>query len=72
MAQFIATIKGRRGEVHRLGTKPSGITAHIAGWNSGIRVVAYYNPDTERDEFTVYRTGGSNHPEGVPITRDHQ
>ena len=60
MAHFRATVQGNRGEASRLGTKGSGINAHIDGWNSGIRVVAFYNEANKRDEFSLYFTSGSN------------
>ena len=60
MAQFYASIKGTRGEATRCGSKSSGITGHIRGWKSGVRVWGSYNPDTGEDEFEVIATGGSD------------
>lgn len=59
MAQFRAVIEGQRGSASRLGSKQSGMTAHVDGWNAGVTVRA--SVDSEgRDVFTVYQTGGSN------------
>ncbi len=58
MARFRATIQGQRGEVSRLGSSKSGITARVNGWNAGIRVEAESNGG--KDVFRVYYTGGSH------------
>lgn len=60
MAQFRATIQGCRGEASRLGTKRSGITAKINGWNCGIVVFAEYDETLGKDVFHITKTGGSN------------
>ena len=57
MAQFRAVIKGQRGEASRLGSKKSGLTAVVNGWNSGIMVKASHCEGS--DTFTIYRTNGS-------------
>lgn len=59
MAQFRAVIRGQRGEASRLGSKSSGIVAHVDGWNAGVTVHAEVDMQG-RDVFTVYRTAGSN------------
>lgn len=58
MAQFRATIEGQRGEASRLGSKQSGITATINGWDDGVSVRAFHRDG--KDVFYVYRTAGSN------------
>ena len=58
MAQFKADIKGSRGSVSRLGGKTSGITGHIRGWESGIRVEGHNDEDLA-DIFMIYQTSGS-------------
>uniref|UniRef100_A0A6M3KAP0 Uncharacterized protein n=1 Tax=viral metagenome TaxID=1070528 RepID=A0A6M3KAP0_9ZZZZ len=60
MSQFYATIQGNRSERTCQGFKNSGITGHIRGWSNGIRVEGKYNEEKDRDEFLVYKTGGSN------------
>lgn len=60
MAQFRATIEGSRGMASRLGTKKSGLDVRINGWNDGLRVTAYFDEETGKDVFEVFRTGGSN------------
>ena len=69
MAQFRATIKGSRGVASRLGTKKSGIVCSVNGWNSGIRVEAFYDKDSGQDVFTVFETGGSNGSTGRMVAR---
>ena len=59
MAHFYASIEGNRGSATRMGTKTSGISGHVRGWNMGIRVCGYVNSDGQ-DAFKVYLTGGSN------------
>lgn len=59
MAQFRAIIRGQRGEASRLGSKNSGIVAHVDGWNVGVTVRGMVDADG-RDVFTIYATGGSN------------
>ena len=67
MAQFLASIRGQRGEVTRLGSKVSGVTARINGWNSGVTVRAAHVDG--KDVFHVYRTGGSNGAEVRSISQ---
>ena len=58
MAHFYASIQGNRGEVTRLGTKNSGIVAHIRGWNIGVFVSI--NHVNGEDVIVINKTGGSN------------
>lgn len=58
MAQFYASMQGNRGQATRMGTKNSGLTAHVRGWNIGVRVCLTHR-DGE-DVVTIYRTNGSN------------
>jgi hypothetical protein len=60
MAQFYASIRGNRSERTCMGSKNSGISGHIRGWNIGAKVWISHNDQTEKDEVTVYKTGGSN------------
>jgi hypothetical protein len=63
MAQFRAIIRGQRGEASRLGSKQSGMAAHVDGWTAGVTVrVSHVNG---KDLFTVYRTAGSSYA-GTP------
>ena len=59
MAQYRAIIQGNRGNVSRLGSKKSGISAEINGWNKGVFVFGRFNKETGKDEFIVEETGGS-------------
>lgn len=38
MAHFYATIQGNRKLASRLGTKSSGITAKVNGWDVGVKI----------------------------------
>jgi len=59
MAQFYGSIEGTgRTTATRTGTKSSGMTAHIRGWNVGARVVLQHVDGV--DMVRVYETGGSN------------
>ena len=58
MAQFYANIQGNRGEATRMGTKSSGITGHIRGWNIGARVECSH--ENGKDVVRVYKTTGSS------------
>jgi hypothetical protein len=61
MARFYADIQGNRGEATRMGSAASGITAHPRGWDIGVKVQGYPSMgDTQRDEFEVRMTAGSN------------
>ena len=59
MARFYANIQGNRGEATRMGTKDSGISGHIRGWNVGCRVCCYVGDDGE-DRVSITLTSGSN------------
>ena len=59
MARFYATIQGNRGEASRMGTKDSGISGHIRGWNIGASVYMSVGLDG-KDICTVYITSGSS------------
>ena len=58
MARFKGDIQGARGNASRLGSADSGMTAHVRGWDSGIRISAYAEGDA--DVFHVYASRGSN------------
>jgi hypothetical protein len=60
MAHFYASITGQTcTEVTRCGTKNSGISGHIRGWDCGVGVYGYVN-DNGQDSFDVYVTSGSS------------
>lgn len=67
MAQFRGYLRGSRGKVTRLGGKDSGVCIIANGWNAGVSVFAWHDEKTDRDEFRVYATGGSN----VRVDRRH-
>jgi hypothetical protein len=59
---YVSTHGDQRAEVTRGGHRT--ITAHVRGWDSGIRVEGYID-GAGNDVFEVYRTGGSNDPTGA-------
>jgi len=60
MAHFYGDLQGSRGQATRLGTKQSGITGHLRGWNVGAKVDVSYNESTQEDEVRICLTSGSN------------
>ena len=56
MSNLYASIKGNRSE--RTCCVSSSISAHIRGWDDGVRVEARYHKDGS--VFNIYITGGSN------------
>ena len=60
MAHFYAEIQGNRGSTSRMGSKASGIDAHVRGWNVGANIICRHNEETGKDEIFIYKTAGSN------------
>jgi hypothetical protein len=61
MAHFYGSMDGSaRTTATRCGTKSSGITAHIRGWDNGVEISGYHDTDTGNDVFIIRMTGGSN------------
>lgn len=60
MAQFYASIQGTRGKATRMGSKKSGMDAHIRGWDLGAEVALRYDAEKETDILVIRITGGSN------------
>ena len=60
MSYFYGSMQGNKGGVTRCGTKKSGMTAHIRGWNIGVRVNIRHDEKSGKDFYTIYETGGSN------------
>ncbi len=68
MAQFRASIKGTRGGASRLGSKATGIFAHVASWGGAVEVELTYDPATDTDNARVVLTrhhGSGCQPERV-------
>ena len=60
MAHFYATIKGSRNTtLTKTGTKNSGMTAHIRGWDVGAEIVLTHEGNNQ-DLVRIYKTGGSS------------
>ena len=53
MAQYYGSIQGSRGEVHRLGTKSSGLEGWIASWDGAIVTRMYWEAETEVNRFVI-------------------
>ena len=61
MVHFFGEVQGQnRSHISLLGSKESGIQAHIRGWDIGIRISGSSSIENE-DVFDVYLTGGSNY-----------
>ena len=65
MAQFYADIQGNRGMATRMGTKKSGMSAHIRGWHVGVSVRIWH--EDGKDVIQVTETGGSSNPSGKGV-----
>lgn len=59
MGHFYAEIQGNRGPASRMGSKKSGMWAHIRGWRIGAEVVLEHDEEYECDVVRIYKTGGS-------------
>lgn len=57
MAQFYGSMQGNRGGTTRMGSKDSGIQAHVRGWNVGVQAFVYHEDGV--DVCRVYKTSGS-------------
>jgi hypothetical protein len=70
MARFYGSINGSsKSTATKIGTTNSGISAHIRGWDIGVRVEGRAD-DKDRDTFIVYVTRGSNSPgSGQPLLK---
>ncbi len=60
MSRFYGEMHNERSAITKCGHK-DGLTAHIRGWNAGIRVECYVDQEGN-DQFMVWSTGGSNQP----------
>ena len=58
MSHFYGSMQGGRGETTRTGTKNSGLSAHVRGWDFGVKVEI--NHVKGENVVHVYKTGGSN------------
>lgn len=61
MAQFYAEIQGSRGLASRMGSKKSGIWAHIRGWNNGVSINGIHDHEEDEDIFEISVTSGSGY-----------
>lgn len=60
MAHFYTTAQGNHGETSRCGSKASGATATVSGWDIGGTVDAYYSHALGTDVISFTITHGSN------------
>ena len=58
MSQFYGTVIGQAKTEATRGSKNSGLTTMCNGWNSGVKVTAHMDGETE--VFTIWLTSGSN------------
>jgi hypothetical protein len=60
MSHFYASLTGSgKNTTTKTGTKTSGISGHVRGWNGGVKVIGMSREDNT-DCFHIYSTGGSN------------
>lgn len=59
MARFYAEIQGNKGLASRMGSKSSGMSASVNGWDVGVDVRAYVDGH-DQDIVVVTPNGGSN------------
>jgi hypothetical protein len=75
MSHFYGRLQGQaRNEVTRLGSKSSGISAHLSGWNVGVHIAGYLDKSSGEDVFLVSFTKGSNNTKrhaAVYVAYDH-
>ena len=73
MANFMGGIRGSGKETTRLGHKTQGLNVWAKSWNSGVRVFARYNKETEQNEFVIHYWGddGVEHHIGTVIEQDY-
>lgn len=69
MSHFYGEVQSEssKSAASRQGSKTSGLTAHIRGWENGILVEALHHDETDEDWFYVYKTGGSNNPNDMAL-----
>jgi hypothetical protein len=53
MAQYLAAIKGQRGEASRLGSKKSGLDVTAASWQGAVEVRLWHDKKTGQDMARV-------------------
>lgn len=58
MARYYATVTNGRGGVTKAGGRSSVNSAHVRGWDVGVKVETYTG--SGRDQLTVYLTHGSH------------
>ena len=59
MSHFYSEVESKNTTHSKCGTK-SGMSAHLRGWNVGVRIELRHNPENNKDYITIHRTGGSN------------
>lgn len=69
MSRLYGSLRGSaRTDATRRGSAASGVTAHVRGWDAGVKVDASVDPASDAEVFAVSLTGGSNdgrHPVDV-------
>lgn len=64
MGHFYGTVRGNRGEASRMGSKLSGMYAHIRGWTIGVAVELHHDAAKDIDVVQVFKTSGSHNMQG--------
>lgn len=71
MGYFYGTVRGRRGEATRCGTKDSGMETACASWEGAVRCNAYFNEDEGEDWVHVILGEWEGRGEKAAITLYH-
>jgi len=61
MGHFRGTIHGNRGPASRLGSKSSGLSAHIASWSGAVDTDLWYDAANDMDMAEVSLTTHHGH-----------
>lgn len=60
MARFYTSVTNSRGGTTTAQGTKQGQTAHIRGWDYGVKIEAGVSPISGKDVFLIYRTSGSH------------
>lgn len=66
MAHFFASVTGSNSRQSALGTKSSGISTTVAGWQGAVRVSLRYDAASQTDLCTIWALDWPETPGGSP------
>ena len=59
MARFYGSVKGSRGEAHRLGTTSSSLVTRTASWHGAVKTLIYAHDDGDCVHVTLEPSQGN-------------